>query len=100
MSAITLASAMKNRAETRPRTENVKRARSVAPSVVLRNLQEIPAEHSVCSMCAKTRGVSIKLVPESASRVCRACTFHNKDGSHVCEMCGKTLRLDTAESTV
>ena len=59
-----------------------------------------PAEHSVCSMCAKTRGVSIKLVPEPASRVCRACTFHNKDGSHVCEMCGKTLRLDTAESTV
>ena len=59
-----------------------------------------PTEHSVCSMCATTRGVSNLNLPEPGSRVCRGCTFHNKEGSHVCAVCGKTLRLDTIDTTV
>lgn len=59
-----------------------------------------PPDHTICVMCATTRGVGAVELTQAGSRVCRNCTYHNKENATVCSTCHKTLDLHPPETSV
>ena len=50
-----------------------------------------PPDHSICVICASSRGVGAVDEARPGSKVCRNCTLNNDEGAKVCVACHKTL---------
>ncbi len=59
-----------------------------------------PPGHTICAMCATTRGFGPVELTWDRSRICRQCTYHNKENATVCRACHKTLDLQNPETHV
>ena len=57
-----------------------------------------PAENKICAMCSTTRGLSAVELSKPGSRVCRSCTYHNKENAKNCGACLRSLDLHCRET--
>ena len=57
-----------------------------------------PAENKICAMCSTTRGLSVVELSKPGSRVCRSCTYHNKENAKNCGACLRSLDLHCRET--